>query len=464
MHSINTQEWINANLSNFTIFEKENNDGFISIIKGIKYINNNQNQNNCDNKIYKFISYNNFEELPIIIPDNYIERVIKNKDKWLKDIVNKYYCGSKKIIKNKSDIVLNNYMSDHINDYNNNICEKYFTHDNGGRPFLVYIYQTKIFIYKQSEEYYLSDEIFLTQSNDAYFDNINGDNNVNDDSNINNEDNIKEDIDWTYTELVDKIDFEKIYIGKSPINKTTKFSGGSGKDFDGNSFLLKLKDLEYVYIGERIYSFIAYDEIIRYISPVGGNDVPYPWAVDKDNNYYLMLENIIMTKRPKNIDPYEYYYKNSKINEKYYWFKKKISDNLLEIINNTEKNHISLDDLPKYANELGINTSQINIDFILKNFKNENETENENETISINFNKLIYWVLSENLYNMSYTPKPEEHYNWILNELVEYPYIKRNNNLVFLTKEEYIKIIDIFRIKHEYKLFKNVKLICERQI
>ena len=70
----------------------------------------------------------------------------------------------------------------------------------------------------------------------------------------------------------------------------TKFSGGYGKFFDGNSILLKLSKNKYVYIGSVIYSFTSYNEITTFISPVGNSDVPYPYAIDEKNNYYLLLE------------------------------------------------------------------------------------------------------------------------------------------------------------------------------
>ena len=70
----------------------------------------------------------------------------------------------------------------------------------------------------------------------------------------------------------------------------TKFSLGYGEKFDGNSILLKLSKNKYVYIGSLIYSFNAYNEITTFISPVGNNDVPYPYAIDEKNNYYLLSE------------------------------------------------------------------------------------------------------------------------------------------------------------------------------
>ncbi len=150
-------------------------------------------------------------------------------------------------------------------------CKKYFTHDNGYRPYLVYVGKNEIFIYEHNEK-----------NND----------------------------DITYTQFVAEYkNVTKIFIGKSPLNKMTKFSNGYGKKFDGNSVLVELRKHTYIYIGEKIYKFITTNPITKYISPVGNNDDPYPYAVDSNNNYYLMLNTAIITSIPSKYksDPYEYY-------------------------------------------------------------------------------------------------------------------------------------------------------------
>jgi len=75
--------------------------------------------------------------------------------------------------------------------------------------------------------------------------------------------------------------------------------------------LLEVSKHTYIYIGGEIYKFITTNPITDYLSPVGNNDVPYPYAVDTNNNYYLMSEYVILGKISKKYqpDPYEYYYK-----------------------------------------------------------------------------------------------------------------------------------------------------------
>ncbi len=148
----------------------------------------------------------------------------------------------------------------------------YEIHDNGGRPFTVKINQNIVKIYKN---------IYGT-----------------------NEAKLEKNPTLTYTA-------EQIWVGKSPKNEITEF-GGYGPNFDGNSILLKLKD-QYIYIGLKIYSFLSIAPIKTYISPVGNNDVPYPYCIDVQNNYYLMNENVILLNKKIKEDPYDYYYNHQDI-------------------------------------------------------------------------------------------------------------------------------------------------------
>ncbi len=120
---------------------------------------------------------------------------------------------------------------------------------------------------------------------------------------------------------------EKIFIGKSPVNATTKFSGGHGKRFDGNSILLKLRDAiknQYVFIGATIYEFTTIEPIEKFYSTVGNNDVPYPVALSKSFVYFMLeaagfwslffpfyIVRVDRNEFPKNVvwsDAYNYYY------------------------------------------------------------------------------------------------------------------------------------------------------------
>src|SRR5579872_1229228 len=133
--------------------------------------------------------------------------------------------------------IINNYLLISLNSvkYNkncyinhlNNLDKTYYIHDNGGRPFGVNM-NNNISIFSNYKKY---KHIF------------------------------------TFKPI-------EIFIGKSPKNKMTLFSGGYGEKFDGNSILLRIKELEYVLIGSEIIRFNSLFLIKEFISPVGNNDVP----------------------------------------------------------------------------------------------------------------------------------------------------------------------------------------------
>lgn len=107
---------------------------------------------------------------------------------------------------------------------------------------------------------------------------------------------------------------EQIFIGISPRNATTEYSGGYGPEFDGNTILLCLGGMEYVYIGDRqISKFTAKNKIIDYISPVGNNSVPYPYATDEQGLVYLLIEDVILLKSENSSEPYDEYYEKFSI-------------------------------------------------------------------------------------------------------------------------------------------------------
>jgi hypothetical protein len=105
----------------------------------------------------------------------------------------------------------------------------------------------------------------------------------------------------------------RVWIGKSPMNPMTISSGDYGPAFDGNTVLLKVCDQKtsktdnsksstkesYIFIanGHDILQFKALAEITEFISPIGNNDVPYPYAIDQLGNIYLLIEQVILLNR-----------------------------------------------------------------------------------------------------------------------------------------------------------------------
>tara|TARA_Y100000591_G_C21760921_1_gene660043 strand:- start:304 stop:1083 length:780 start_codon:yes stop_codon:yes gene_type:complete len=160
----------------------------------------------------------------------------------------------------------------------------YYTHDNGGRPFKVVIDDKKVYVYKY-KKYDADTNTFLYSEKPIKYEKKNHFKCIN------------------------------IFIGKSPKNPRTIYSSGYGSKFTGNSILLQITENKYVFIGDKIFSFISKSEIKKFTSPVGNNDVPYPYAVDVDGKYYLMIEDVIINKitniKKYDNDPYDFYYKNS---------------------------------------------------------------------------------------------------------------------------------------------------------
>lgn len=62
-----------------------------------------------------------------------------------------------------------------------------------------------------------------------------------------------------------------------------------------NSSVLEIGPNKYVFIGDKLYEFDTPEPIIDYSSPIGNNDVPYPFALS-ENYIYLMVEKIFFKK------------------------------------------------------------------------------------------------------------------------------------------------------------------------
>lgn len=247
----------------------------------------------------------------------------------------------------------------------------YYIHDNGGRPFKVVILtnnknsdKKQIKIYKQID---YSEE--------------------------------QEKVIYSPEEIL-SFDASKVFIGKSPLNAMTEFSGGDGPKFDGNTILLHIKNFEYIFIGTTIFSFTALSTITEYLSPVGNNDVSYPYAVDIDGNIYLLIADVII-KASKKIqhrikskeydnDPYTYYYDYFLITADKGYFPPK----------NTKLDH----------------------------FMNINE-----------------FLIGNDRYTMTYYPFPEEDYDRFIKS-IGHPVsiIDTDNKKHTLSKNDYVKIINAF--------------------
>ncbi len=247
----------------------------------------------------------------------------------------------------------------------------YLIHDNMTRPFCVFIDEkhNEVHIYKNKKE----------------------------------DDDLK-----NYSEFIITYKPLNIFIGKSPLIPMTLFSQGHGPNFDGNSILLEMDKNKYIFIGSCIYSFTTKHKIISFISPVGNNDVPYPYAIDNKNNFYFLLESdraiLKIDDKTKYDEPYQYLY------------------------------------------------------FIEKNI---NKIENIN-----------WLYMGDEQYNITTNANPEADYDDIIKRLskqgpmyIQYKYkykYKYNNQKKLMNKNSYVKLLKNYNKKVGLKPILNIKMIHER--
>ena len=102
-------------------------------------------------------------------------------------------------------------------------------------------------------------------------------------------------------EIVTEFDYQQLF---KPIDLD--------KETDAN-FLFKIEDKKYFYVGDKVFSFETVDDDIEeYFSETGLNDVKYPFALGKENIYYMIHQKYITIEEYANDemeDKYQYLYK-----------------------------------------------------------------------------------------------------------------------------------------------------------
>ena len=252
--------------------------------------------------------------------------------------------------------------------------QTYHMHDNGSRPFKVIIKGNQVEVFKESDDNVSRDRVYETFPRYIF--------RVND-----------------------------VFVGNSPQNKWTKFSGGFGPAFNGNSLLLHLGFRVYVFIGWEICSFRALYPIVEFVSIVGNNDVCYPYAVDDHHNYYLLTENVVLKYHDKLLqqmstydNPYEYYY------------------------------HYNL-----ITSDLGISPSRL--------------------PIIPNFSGISEFYIGTDQYMLRYTTKPNKEYNRLVSQFDPYIWYKGTDGVSHtITKEDYIILMKDFGT---YNHFEPLKEKCQ---
>lgn len=76
-----------------------------------------------------------------------------------------------------------------------------------------------------------------------------------------------------------------------------------------NTLLIEVADYTYIYVGDKIFTFMSYNQIVEYNSPIGNNMVPYPFAIDNKGWIYLLVYQVVIMSIPIKFlsDPYDYY-------------------------------------------------------------------------------------------------------------------------------------------------------------
>lgn len=107
-------------------------------------------------------------------------------------------------------------------------------------------------------------------------------------------------------------DFQNIWIGDSEEEFACNI---------GNSILVQIDGLNYVWIGKILLRFKALDLITEFHSPIRGSDVPYPWARDQLQNTYLLDDFVVLPKNNTMLldypDPHHWFYDQALITTDY---------------------------------------------------------------------------------------------------------------------------------------------------
>ena len=78
------------------------------------------------------------------------------------------------------------------------------------------------------------------------------------------------------------------------------------------SFLFKIEDKKYIHVGEKLFSFETNDEIVKYSSEHGFNDIKYPFAYGEENICLMLHQKYIPLQEYENStlkNEYQYLYK-----------------------------------------------------------------------------------------------------------------------------------------------------------
>ena len=226
--------------------------------------------------IHKRVGKGLFEAVATEIPAGYNKVKIDRFDR-------KWYCGKGLKLQEKNNEVYKAIKKKHKGQ------NTYFIHDNGGRPYLVYVAKNSVSVYAVPKNATHREE----------------------DGPRENDKKNK----WMYTKQVGEYPYKKIFIGKSVKSDFTKFGMAYGKEFDGNSILLKQSSSKYIHIAQHIAEIDTKGDVIKeYYAQIGNNDVPYQLGVSDKHVYFFLDGRKVAIKEFEEfndkikLDAYFYYY------------------------------------------------------------------------------------------------------------------------------------------------------------
>lgn len=72
---------------------------------------------------------------------------------------------------------------------------------------------------------------------------------------------------------------------------------------NGNTLLIQLTPTQYLHVGGSVFSFETERPIENYYSPLGNNDVPYPVAYDSEGVYFFEIERVCYVRKEQLVTP-----------------------------------------------------------------------------------------------------------------------------------------------------------------
>ncbi len=125
-----------------------------------------------------------------------------------------------------------------------------------------------------------------------------------------------------YTKFVYENHYENIFIDKIILND--KNESENIYHIGGILFEMRKNENIYIFVGDEISQFKSLDKMEYIMTLIGNDNFVYPYGIDKENNIYLFIENI-MIKHNSNIseiikktpNPYDFYYEIDTLNGKY---------------------------------------------------------------------------------------------------------------------------------------------------